>query len=128
MARQQLDLPDPVMRFCGEALPANSVFAFLHEHREVLFPDDMFADLFAAVGAALGGRVAWSPPGQTRVAGLPHGGRPGRRHRMVVGFGEGGPPCAGAGSGGVTGLPRSAVHELIFRYCRNARRLLSVLS
>jgi Transposase DDE domain/Transposase domain (DUF772) len=45
-----LDLPDPVMRFCGEALPANSIFVFLHEHREVLFPDDMFADLFAAVG------------------------------------------------------------------------------
>jgi hypothetical protein len=50
MARQQLDLPDPVMRFCGEALPANSIFAFLHEHREVLFPDSMFGDLFAAVG------------------------------------------------------------------------------
>lgn len=50
IARQQLDLPDPVTRFCGEALPANSIFAFLHEHREVLFPDDMFADLFAAVG------------------------------------------------------------------------------
>jgi hypothetical protein len=45
-----LDLPDPVTRFCGEALPANSIFAFLHEHREVLFPDDMFADLFAVLG------------------------------------------------------------------------------
>ncbi|MGH3679183.1 MAG: IS1182 family transposase [Natronosporangium sp.] len=50
IARQQLDLPDPVMRFCGQTLPANSIFAFLHEHREVLFPDDMFADLFAVVG------------------------------------------------------------------------------
>jgi hypothetical protein len=50
IARQQLDLPDPVTRFCGEVLPANSIFVFLHEHREVLFPDDMFADLFAAVG------------------------------------------------------------------------------
>jgi hypothetical protein len=45
-----LDLPDPVTQFCGEALPANSIFAFLHAHREVLFPDNMFADLFATVG------------------------------------------------------------------------------
>jgi hypothetical protein len=50
IARPQSDLPDPVTRFCGEALPTNSIFVFLREHREVLFPDDMFADLFAAVG------------------------------------------------------------------------------
>lgn len=31
-------------------LPASSIFAFLHEHREVLFPDSMFADLFAVIG------------------------------------------------------------------------------
>ncbi|WP_460493887.1 transposase [Dactylosporangium cerinum] len=36
--------------FCGETLPANSIFAFLHEHRDVMFPDGIFADLFAAVG------------------------------------------------------------------------------
>ena len=50
IASQQLDLLDPVTRFCGETLPANSIFVFLHEHREVLFPDGVFTDLFAAVG------------------------------------------------------------------------------
>src|SRR6476659_11291427 len=50
MASQQLDLLDPVTRFCDETLPANSIFAFLHEHRDALFPDGMFADLFAAGG------------------------------------------------------------------------------
>ncbi|MEU5908961.1 transposase [Micromonospora sp. NPDC047527] len=50
MASQQLDLLDPVSRFCDEASPANSIFAFLHEHRETLFPDGLFTDLFAAVG------------------------------------------------------------------------------
>lgn len=50
VASQQLDLLDPVSRFCGEALSANSIFAFLHEHREALYPDGLFTDLFAAVG------------------------------------------------------------------------------
>jgi hypothetical protein len=50
MASQQLDLLDPVSRFCDEALPASSIFAFLHEHRERLFPDGLFTDLFAAAG------------------------------------------------------------------------------
>ncbi|PMR58808.1 DDE transposase [Verrucosispora sp. ts21] len=50
VASQQLDLLDPVSRFCDEALPANSIFAFLHEHPETLFPDGLFTDLFAAVG------------------------------------------------------------------------------
>ncbi|GAA3452389.1 IS1182 family transposase [Dactylosporangium matsuzakiense] len=49
-ASQQVDLLDPVSAFCGAALPGNSIFAFLHEHRDTLFPDGMFADLFAAVG------------------------------------------------------------------------------
>jgi hypothetical protein len=49
-ASQQLDLLDPVTRFCGETLPANSIFVFLHEHRETLFPDGLFTDLFAVVG------------------------------------------------------------------------------
>jgi hypothetical protein len=49
-ASQQLDLLDPVTRFCDEALPTNSIFGFLHEHRETLFPDQLFTDLFAAVG------------------------------------------------------------------------------
>ncbi|WP_201749930.1 IS1182 family transposase [Micromonospora sicca] len=50
VASQQLDLLDPVTRFCEEALPANSIFAFLHEHRQMLFPDGMFTDLFAQIG------------------------------------------------------------------------------
>jgi Transposase DDE domain/Transposase domain (DUF772) len=49
-ASQQLDLLDPVTRFCDENLPDNSIYAFLHEHRETLFPDSMFTDLFAAIG------------------------------------------------------------------------------
>lgn len=49
-ASQQLDLLDPISRFCGETLPPNSIFVFLHEHRDRLFPDGMFADLFAQVG------------------------------------------------------------------------------
>jgi hypothetical protein len=50
VASQQLDLLDPVTRLCDEALPTNSIFTFLHEHRDRLFPDDMFSDLFAAIG------------------------------------------------------------------------------
>ena len=49
-ASQQLDLLDPISRFCGETLPPNSIFVFLHEHRDRLFPDGMFSDLFAQVG------------------------------------------------------------------------------
>jgi hypothetical protein len=49
-ASQQLDLLDPVTRFCGEALPPNSIFGFLHGHRDILFPDGMFTDLFAVNG------------------------------------------------------------------------------
>jgi hypothetical protein len=49
-ASQQLDLLDPVSRFCAETLPANSIYAFLHEHRDRLFPDGLFTDLFAQVG------------------------------------------------------------------------------
>jgi hypothetical protein len=50
VASQQLDLLDAVTRFCDEVLPPSSIFVFLHGQRDVLFPDDMFADLFAAVG------------------------------------------------------------------------------
>ena len=50
MASQQLDLLDPVTRFCDETLPANSIFGFLHQHRDTFFPDRMFTDLFAAIG------------------------------------------------------------------------------
>jgi hypothetical protein len=50
VASQQLDLLDPVTELCDKALPATSIFAFLHAEREVLFPDGLFADLFAADG------------------------------------------------------------------------------
>ena len=50
MASRQLDLLDPVTRFCEESLPANSIFVFLYGHRDVLFPDDLFSGLFALVG------------------------------------------------------------------------------
>jgi hypothetical protein len=49
-ASQQLDLLDPVSRFCAETLPSNSIYAFLHEHRDRLFPDSLFTDLFAQIG------------------------------------------------------------------------------
>jgi len=49
-ASQQLDLLDPISRFCGESLPPNSIFVFLHEHRDRLFPDGLFSDLFAQIG------------------------------------------------------------------------------
>jgi Transposase DDE domain/Transposase domain (DUF772) len=49
-ASQQLDLLDPVSRFCEETLPDSSIYVFLHRQRDVLFPDEMFADLFAAIG------------------------------------------------------------------------------
>jgi hypothetical protein len=50
VASQQLDLLDPVTQLCNEALPATSIYAFLHAQREVLFPDGSFADLFATDG------------------------------------------------------------------------------
>jgi len=37
--------PD-VWEACRELIPAGSVFAFLAEHREVLFPAEMFADMY----------------------------------------------------------------------------------
>jgi hypothetical protein len=50
VASQQLDLLDPVARFCDDVLPTNSIFVFLRARRDVLFPDELFIDLFAAVG------------------------------------------------------------------------------
>ncbi|SDT00043.1 IS1182 family transposase [Actinoplanes derwentensis] len=49
-ASQQSDPADPVRRFCGAALAPNSIFVFLDQHRDRLFPDDLFSDLFALVG------------------------------------------------------------------------------
>ena len=49
-APKQLDLLDPVTRFCDESLPASSIYGFLFRERDRLFPDEMFTDLFAAIG------------------------------------------------------------------------------
>ncbi|MBO3739364.1 hypothetical protein J5X75_17755, partial [Actinoplanes sp. NEAU-H7] len=49
-ALQESDSADPVRRFCGAALPPNSIYVFLDQHRDRLFPDDLFSDLFALVG------------------------------------------------------------------------------
>jgi len=49
-APKQLDLLDPVTRFCDESLPASSLYGFLFRERDRLFPDEMFTDLFAAIG------------------------------------------------------------------------------
>lgn len=46
-SRNQRDLLD-VESVAGHLLPAGSVFAFLAEHRQRLFPDGMFADLFSS--------------------------------------------------------------------------------
>ena len=58
VASHQLDLLDPVTQVCDKALPATSIFAFLHAQREVLFPDELFADLFGS------GRGRPSVPGE----------------------------------------------------------------
>jgi hypothetical protein len=49
-APKQLDLLDAVTRFCDESLPEGSIYGFLFRERDRLFPDDLFADLFSAVG------------------------------------------------------------------------------
>jgi hypothetical protein len=49
-APKQLDLLDPVTRFCDESLPASSIYGFLFRERDRLFPDELFTDLFAAIG------------------------------------------------------------------------------
>jgi IS5 family transposase len=49
-AERQGNLLDDVMRFCGEALPENSIYALLHRERDRLFPDEAFADLFDESG------------------------------------------------------------------------------
>jgi hypothetical protein len=46
-ADDQRELLD-VESVAGHLLPADSVFRFLSEHRRSLFPDELFADLFAS--------------------------------------------------------------------------------
>lgn len=49
-APRQLDLLDAVTRFCDGSLPASSIYGFLFRERDRLFPDELFADLFAVIG------------------------------------------------------------------------------
>lgn len=49
-ASKQLDLLDAVTRFCDGSLPAGSIYGFLFRERDRLFPDELFADLFAVTG------------------------------------------------------------------------------
>jgi Transposase domain (DUF772) len=49
-ASSQLDLFDPVTGFCDETVSPGSIYGFLHRQLAVLFPDGMFADLFAEKG------------------------------------------------------------------------------
>lgn len=50
LSDRQGDLLDDSIRFCNQTLPATSIYAFLHRERDNLFPDEFFADLFAASG------------------------------------------------------------------------------
>jgi len=46
VADNQIDLFDDVARFCEQALPESSIYAFLRRERDLLFADEAFADLF----------------------------------------------------------------------------------
>jgi hypothetical protein len=50
MSDRQGNLLDDVDRFLDEALEATSIYAFFHRERDVLFPDEDFADLFDEKG------------------------------------------------------------------------------
>ena len=50
MADRQPSVLNDMDRFCDEALAENSIYALLHRERDRLFPDEMFADLFADRG------------------------------------------------------------------------------
>src|SRR5256885_14945395 len=49
-AQRQLDILDENRRFCEKLVSEKSVYALLHRERDQLFPDEMFADLFAKRG------------------------------------------------------------------------------
>jgi hypothetical protein len=44
------DLPDAGTRYCEATLPERSIYRLLHDHRERLFGDALFADLFQSTG------------------------------------------------------------------------------
>ena len=49
-AQRQLDILDENRRFCERLVGEKSVYALLQRERDQLFPDEMFADLFAERG------------------------------------------------------------------------------
>ncbi len=49
-AQRQLDILDENRRFCEKLVGEKSVYALLQRERDQLFPDEMFADLFAKRG------------------------------------------------------------------------------
>jgi hypothetical protein len=49
-AKRQLDILDENRRFCEKLVGEKSVYALLQRERDQLFPDEMFADLFAERG------------------------------------------------------------------------------
>ncbi|MEU7864989.1 IS1182 family transposase [Nonomuraea sp. NPDC049141] len=49
MGRRRVPAGPEVWVVCRELIPAGSVFAFLAEHRRVLFPSEAFADMYAPV-------------------------------------------------------------------------------
>lgn len=49
-AERQFDILDENRRFCEELVDDKSVYSLLHRERDQLFPDEMFADLFATRG------------------------------------------------------------------------------
>ncbi|TDD34619.1 IS1182 family transposase [Nonomuraea terrae] len=49
MGRRRVAAGPEVWVVCRELIPAGSVFAFLAEHRRVLFPPESFADMYAPV-------------------------------------------------------------------------------
>src|SRR5207302_24361 len=50
MAERQFDILDENRRFCEKLVGENSIYSLLHRERDQLFPDEMFADLFADRG------------------------------------------------------------------------------
>ena len=49
-ADRQVDLFDDAAGFCEQSLPENSIYRVLARERDRLFPDELFADLFADRG------------------------------------------------------------------------------
>jgi Transposase DDE domain/Transposase domain (DUF772) len=49
-AERQFDILDENRRFCEKLVGDKSVYSLLHRERDQLFPDEMFADLFATRG------------------------------------------------------------------------------